>query len=40
MAKEEAVFRYKAAMSVFREWHRNGAISADDLDELGAVIAQ
>lgn len=40
MSKEEAVLRYKAAMSVFKKWLSDGVISADDLLEIGTMLAQ
>jgi len=40
MSKEEAVLRYKAAMSVFKQWLANGVITHDDLLEINTIIAE
>lgn len=40
MSKEEAILRYKAAMSVFKNWLANGAISADDLRLISTTLAR
>jgi hypothetical protein len=40
MSKEEAIFRYKAAMSVFKNWLSEGAISEDDLLAIDTMLAQ
>jgi len=40
MSKEEAVLRYKAAMSVFKNWFSDGVISADDLRVISTTLAQ
>jgi hypothetical protein len=40
MSKEEAILRYKAAMSVFKNWLADGVISADDLLAIDTILAQ
>ena len=40
MSKEEAILRYKTAMSVFKKWLSDGVISADDLLEIDTMLAQ
>ena len=40
MSKEDAILRYKAAMTVFKSWLSAGVISADDLLTIDAMLAQ
>ena len=40
MRKEEAVFSYKAAMAVFKNWLSEGVISNDDLLAIDTKLAQ
>lgn len=39
MSKEQAVIRYSAAMSVFRQWLAQGIITEEDLARIAAIIA-
>jgi hypothetical protein len=38
--KEEALFRYKASMAVFKNWLKNGVITERDLREISAALAE
>ena len=40
MSKEDAILRYKAAMSIFKNWLATGVISATDLLEIDTILAQ
>lgn len=40
MSKEDAILRYKAAMTVFKSWLAAGVISVDDLLAIDAMLAQ
>jgi hypothetical protein len=40
MSKEETVLRYKTAMSVFKGWAANGAISGEELLAIDTIIAE
>ena len=40
MSKEEAIFRYKASMAVFKNWLSEGAISEVDLLAIDTMLAQ
>ena len=40
MSKEDAILRYKAAMSVFKNWLATGVISDTDLLEINTILAQ
>ena len=40
MSKEDTILHYKAAMTVFKSWLAAGVISANDLLEIDAVLAQ
>lgn len=36
----EAIMRYKTAMSVFKEWHKNSIINSNELASISQMIAQ
>ena len=40
MSKGDSILRYKTAMSVFKNWLVTGVISATDLLEINAILAQ
>ena len=40
MSKEDAILRYKTAMSIFKNWLATGVISATDLLEINTILAQ
>lgn len=40
MSKDDAILSYKASMAIFKSWHLNGAITADDLEALSTKIAE
>ena len=40
MSKEDAILRYKTSMAVFKNWLVTGVISATDLLEINAILAQ
>jgi hypothetical protein len=40
MTREEAILRYKAAMAVFKNWHADGLVTADDLSVLNIKLAR
>lgn len=40
MSKDERILRYKASMAMFKSWHSNGAITADDLEKLSTKLAE
>ena len=40
MSKEDAVLRYKAAMTVFKSWLATGVISDADLLAIDTMLAQ
>lgn len=40
MSKEEAILRYKASMSVFKNWFDSGAITEKDLLEISTALAE
>jgi hypothetical protein len=40
MSKNDAVLRYKAAMSVFKSWRESGLISAEELSAIDTMLAQ
>ena len=40
MSKGDAIFRYKTAMSIFKNWLATGVISATDLLEIDTILAQ
>ena len=40
MSKGDAILRYKAAMSIFKNWLATGVISATDLLEINTILAQ
>ena len=40
MSKKDAILRYKAAMSVFKNWLAAGVISDADLLEINTMLAQ
>jgi hypothetical protein len=40
MSKEEAIFRYKVSMAVFKQWRSCGAITEADLLTIGKVLAE
>lgn len=39
MDKDEAILRYKASMSVFKNWLSDGVISPDDLRLISTTLA-
>jgi hypothetical protein len=40
MSKQDAVLRYKTAMSVFKKWLDDGVITADDLMTIDTRLAE
>lgn len=40
MSKEEVIFRYKASMSVFKNWLDCGVISKSDLLAVSTTLAR
>jgi K+/H+ antiporter YhaU regulatory subunit KhtT len=40
MSRQEALARYKAAVSVFKNWHESGIITDADFAKIDAAIAQ
>ena len=40
MNKEEAIIRYKASMSVFKNWFLDGVITEADLLTINTMLAQ
>ena len=40
MSKGDAIFRYKTAMSIFKNWLATGVISVTDLLEINTILAQ
>ena len=40
MSKEDAILRYKTAMSIFKNWRSTGVISVTDLLEINTILAQ
>lgn len=40
MSKEEAIFRYKASMAVFKNWLDDGVITDADLLLIDTMLAQ
>lgn len=39
MSQEEAVLRYKTAMSVFKNWFSEGVISEEELSQIDKIMA-
>ena len=40
MDKDEALLRYKAAISIFKNWRENDAITEDDFSEISTILAR
>ena len=40
MNKKEAIFRYKTAMALFKNWRKEGVISSSDLSEISTILAE
>ena len=40
MSKGDAILRYKAAMSIFKNWLATGVISDTNLLEINTILAQ
>jgi len=40
MNKQEAVFRYKTAMAVFKNWQSGGLISKEELSVIDTIMLE